>query len=114
MPRITCEELRQMIGKGENVVIVDTRQSSGYNAERIKGAINIYYDPSGYQMDRDMMLAALPVNTLTVFYCDCLDDSDSAMMALELMNLGYDVDNVKALKGGYLRWKELGYPTESV
>ncbi len=114
MPRITCEELRQMIGKGENAVVVDTRNSSGYNAEHIKEAINIYYDPSAYQMDRDMMLAALPVNKPTVFYCDCLDDSESAIMALELMNLGYDVDNVKALHGGFLRWKELGYPTESV
>ena len=54
VPRITCEELKQLIDKGENVVIIDTRKSSGYNAEHIKGAINIYYNPAGYQMEREM------------------------------------------------------------
>jgi len=60
------------------------------------------------------MLSVLPVDKLLVFYCDCIDDSDSAIMTLEMMNLGYDVENIRALGGGYLRWKELDYPTESV
>jgi len=33
------------------------------------------------------------------------------MMALELMDLGYDAGKVKALSGGFPRWRELGYPT---
>jgi len=114
VPRITCEELRQLIDKGQSVVIIDTRKSSGYNAEHIKGAINIYNNPSGYQMEREMMLSALPMDIPLVFYCDCMDDSESALMALEMMNLGYDVNYVRALSGGWLRWKELDYPTESV
>ena len=114
VPRITCEELRQLIDKGESVVIIDTRKSSGYNADHIKGAVNIYYNPSGYQMEREMMLSALPLDILVVFYCDCIDDSESSIMALETMNLGYDTNNIRALNGGFLRWKELDYPTESV
>ena len=114
VPRITCEELRQLVEKGERVVIIDTRKSSGYNADHIKGAVNIYYNPSGYQMEREMMLSALPLVVLLVFYCDCIDDSESSIMALETMNLGYGTNNVRALNGGFLRWKELDYPTESV
>jgi 3-mercaptopyruvate sulfurtransferase SseA len=34
-------------------------------------------------------------------------------LAQELLGLRYDADKVKALKGGLLRWKQLGYPTES-
>ena len=113
VPRITCEELKQMINKRKNVVIIDVRMNSAYYAEHIKGAVNIYYHPSGDQMGREIMLSALPMDTLLVFYCDCIDDSESAIMALELMKLGYDSDNIRALNGGFLRWKELDYPTES-
>jgi len=113
VPRITCEELKQMINKRKNVVIIDVRMNSAYYAEHIKGAVNIYYHPSGDQMEREIMLSALPMDTLLVFYCDCIDDSESAIMALELMKLGYDSDNIRALNGGFLRWKELDYPTES-
>jgi rhodanese-related sulfurtransferase len=114
VPRITCEELKQLIDNGEKVVLIDTRRNSGYSAEHIKGAVNIYYEPSVYQMERELMLSSLPADKLLVFYCDCIDDSESAIMALELINLGYDVDNVRALSVGFLRWKELDYPTESV
>jgi len=34
-------------------------------------------------------------------------------MALELWQLGYDKDNLKALRGGSLRWEELDYPLAS-
>ena len=114
VPRLTCEELKQMIEKGESVVTIDVRKNNLYSGEHVKGAVNIYYDPTGDQMDRGFILSALPIDKLLVFYCDCIDDSESAIMALEMMNLGYDVDNVRALEGGYLRWKELNYPVESV
>ena len=112
VPRITCEELKQMIDKGESVVIIDVRKNNLYSADHIKGAVNIYYHPTGDRMEREIILSALPVEKLLLFYCDCIDDSESAIVALEMMNLGYDVDNVRALEGGYLRWKELDYPTE--
>lgn len=112
VPRITCEALKQLIDKGEKVVIIDTRKNSAYNAEHIEGAVNIYYNPAGDPVEREMILSALPGDKLLVFYCDCIDDSESALMALEMMNLGYDVNKVRALGGGFLRWKELGYPTK--
>lgn len=110
VPRITCEELKQLMDKRENPVVIDTRSSAGYSREHIQGAVNIYYNPSDYPIDRELMLTALPANRLLVFYCDCADDSTSAEMALEMINLGYNADKIRALSKGFSRWQELGYP----
>ena len=110
--RITCEELKQLIDRGGDVVLIDTRDNTSYNREHIEGAVNIYYDPSGYSMDREMTLAALPADKLLVPYCDCMDDSTSALVALELIGLRYDLEKVKALSGGIPRWRELDFPFE--
>jgi len=112
VPRITCEDLKQLMDKGEPVLIIDTRTSSSYNEEHIKGAFNIYYNLAGDPVERAITFTALPADKPLVFYCDCLDESDSAMMALELKSQRYDIDEVKALSQGFMRWKELGYPTE--
>jgi rhodanese-related sulfurtransferase len=113
VPRITCEELKTMIDRNEILVVIDTRKSLDYQTEHIKGAINIYYDPSGDSMERELMLSALPLDTLLVVYCDCIGDTESALVALELLNLRYDLARVKALKDGLPRWRELGFPVES-
>ena len=110
LPRITVEDLRQMIDKGEDLVVVDTRDSASYAAGHIKGAINIYYNPTADPTERQMMLIALPMEKLIVTYCDCTDDANSANLADEIYKLGYDRDKVKVLSGGSLRWVELKYP----
>lgn len=113
IPRISVEELKQMIDKGAPMVTVDVRDGGSYEAGHIKGAVNIYYDPTADPMDRQMMLMALPMDKLIVTYCDCTDDASSANMAQELYKLGYDRDKVKVLAGGSLRWVELKYPMET-
>jgi rhodanese-related sulfurtransferase len=110
IPRITAEELKQLIDKGADLVTIDTRDSGSYDAGHIKGAVNIYYDPTSDPMNRQMMLIALPMDKLIVTYCDCTDDASSANMAEELYQLGYDRDKIKVLRGGSLRWVELKYP----
>jgi rhodanese-related sulfurtransferase len=109
--RISAEELKQMIDKGSaNLIIVDVRDSGSYNAGHIKGAINIYYDPTANPTDRQQMLSVLSMEKLIVTYCDCSDDASSATVADELYIMAYDRDKVKALKGGSLRWVQLKYP----
>ncbi len=110
IPRIAAEELKQMIEKGEDLVAIDTRDGGSYDAGHIKGAINIYYNPTADPMERQMMLIALPMDKLIVTYCDCTDDGNSAQLADEIYKLGYDRDKVKVLSGGSLRWIELKYP----
>jgi hydroxyacylglutathione hydrolase len=110
IPRISVEDLKQKIDKGENVVVVDVRDGGSYAAGHVKGAINIYYDATADPMDRQMMLMALPMEKLVVTYCDCTDDASSAKIADELIKLGYETDKIKVLSGGSLRWVELKYP----
>ncbi len=110
VPRMTVEELKKLIDKKSDVVIVDTRDSSSYELGHIKGAVNIYYNPTGDPADREMTLVALPMDKPIVIYCACQNEEESAPMALELWHLGYDHDKVLALKGGSIRWEEIGYP----
>jgi len=111
LPRITVEEVKNKIDKGDkDFVILDVRDAASYAAGHIKGAVNIYYDATGDPMNRQMMLMALPMDKLVVTYCDCTDDASSATIADELLMLGYDRDKVKILSGGSLKWVEVKYP----
>jgi len=93
-------------------VVIDTRDTASYNTEHIKGAVNVYYDPSGYSMERELMLSGLPTDRLLVPYCDCPEDTTSSEMAQELLNLRFDEDKVKVLQDGIGRWRELKYPVD--
>ena len=67
--RITCEELKQMLDRGEKVVIIDTRGNSEYHAGHIRKAVNIYYNAVGDPQERELTLSVLPGDTLLVPYC---------------------------------------------
>lgn len=109
-PRITAEEVERRIKNKEEVVIVDTDDSISYDAEHIKGAVNITYDPTTDARAEDDTLSALPGDKLIVFYCNCPHEEDSAPFVIEMQQLGYDAAKVKALQGGLVRWEQLGYP----
>jgi rhodanese-related sulfurtransferase len=110
VPRITAEEVQRVVKENGNVVLVDTDDSESYASEHIKGAVNIAYDPTTDLREQDPSLSALPGDKLVVFYCNCAHEEDSAPLVLEMWELGYDRDKVKALKGGLTRWEQLGYP----
>ena len=111
LPRITVEELKKKVDREDkDFVILDVRDAASYEAGHIKGAVNIYYDPTGDPMNRQMMLMALPMDRLIVAYCDCTDDSNSGAVADELSALGYDLDKLSVLSGGSLKWVEVKYP----
>jgi rhodanese-related sulfurtransferase len=109
VPRITAEEVQRLM-KDKNVVLVDTDDSESYGDEHIKGAVNIAYDPTADPRAQDETLSALPGNKLIVFYCNCPHEEDSAPLVMEMWQLNYDHDKVKALQGGLARWEQLKYP----
>jgi len=110
VPRITGEEVERLAKDKGKVVIVDTDDPEAYAAEHIKGAVNITYDPTADVRGQDQTLSALPGDRLIVFYCNCPHEEDSAPLVLEMWELGYEHEKVKALKGGLTRWEQLGYP----
>jgi rhodanese-related sulfurtransferase len=50
------------------------------------------------------------MDKLIIIYCDSEDENISAGLALELYDLGCDMDNLKILSGGAAQWKKQGYP----
>ncbi len=97
-------DLFEAIGKGENVVPLDTRQALGFELEHIPGAINI---PHG-TMD-EHSTGHLDKTKVYVCYCDGIGCNASTKGALNMTKLGF---KVKELIGGIAWWKYDGYPTE--
>jgi rhodanese-related sulfurtransferase len=108
--RIAALDVKQLIAKKADIVLIDTQPAENYEMWHIPTAVNIPYISTGNPTDREMMLVALPMDKLIVIYCLCEEGTDSARMALELKRLGYDDDKVKVLEGGLIKWDEAGYP----
>lgn len=108
--RIAALEVKELLAKKADIVIVDTQPPENYEMWHIPTAVNIPYIPTANPTDREMMLVALPMDKLIVIYCLCEEGTDSARMALELKRLGYDSDKIKVLEGGLIKWDESGYP----
>ena len=104
-PTLQPDELRKMIRSRADIVIVDAQVKGAYDAGHIPGAINIPWEEK--LRSSGNLTRTKPV----VIYCACGQDEKSTDMANQLMGkFGYR--NVKVLKGGWLKWLEMGYPQE--
>lgn len=103
---ITPQELKKDIDThAPGIVIVDTSAPPVWEDEHIPGAVNFSYDKN------ITAPVPLPRDKTLVIYCACKDDEDSKDVARQLSLLGYR--NVKVLKGGWFKWLDLKYKTES-
>ena len=109
VPRITIQELKEMMDNGTEVTIIDTQPPAIYAMGHIKGAISLPWKSQIALEDVWSLASDIPV----VIYCDCgPGEADSADVASQLIRMGFD--NVKALKDPSIRgWKEAGYPMET-
>lgn len=109
VPRISIQELKEMMDNGTEVVIIDTQPRVLFDIGHIKGAISIPWKSQIALEDVWSLQSNIPIIT----YCDCgPGESDSADMASQLIKMGF-VD-VKALKNPSVRgWQEAGYPMET-
>lgn len=67
LPRITCEQLKQMMDDGEPLVVVDTRIEFFFNNGHIPQSINIIYQPNEEEPEGFL---TLPKDEPIIFYCD--------------------------------------------
>lgn len=67
LPRITCEQLKQMIDNGEPLVVVDTRLEFFFNMGQLPQSINI---PFQQEDEQTASFLALPKDKPIIFYCD--------------------------------------------
>ena len=102
---IKPEELKKLIESKADIVVVDNQPKGAYDMGHIPGAVNFPWAP------QIKVPVNLPRNKTLILYCACSHEEDSTDVAEKLMReFGYH--NIKVLEGGWLRWVELGYPTE--
>lgn len=103
--RITPEELKAMLDRGEDVAVVDVRSAAELaETGKLRGAIwlnikSIEDRGTGIPRDRDVVL-----------YCSCPNEATAAKAALLLRERG--IRRVRPLLGGYDAWRARGYPLE--
>ncbi len=106
VPKISVDEVRQRLQRGENLLPLDVRQPGAY-AEypgAIPGSLRI---PPAELPDR---YREIPREPIVVAYCTCLHQSTGARAAQYLRFHGFP--NVRVLEGGYGAWIDAGYPVE--
>jgi membrane protein DedA with SNARE-associated domain/rhodanese-related sulfurtransferase len=105
--RITVEELKEKIDKGEDLVIVDLRHALDFEAdpETIPGA---------FRMDATELREKnnkLPRDRQIILYCTCPNEATSAQLAILLRKQG--ILHIRPLQGGLDAWRERGYPVDN-
>jgi len=72
LPRVTCQELKQLMDEGVDLTLVDTGGGGHFRMGHIKGASNIPSDPLPPYTEEwvENKLTMLPSDKLTIFYCD--------------------------------------------
>ena len=102
MARITADDLRALVERNENPVIVDLRPRTHLADPRsIPGALPMDL------ADVERQLAKFPKDLEIVFFCDCPNEASAASAAKLLMDLGYT--RVRPLLGGIDAWTAAGY-----
>ena len=104
-PEVTPAELKEMIESKADIVILDNQPKAGYDAGHIPGAISFPW------VKEIKSAVTLPHDKPLILYCACDAEEDAIHMAALLLE-GFMYTNVKVLKGGWLKWVELGYPVE--
>jgi rhodanese-related sulfurtransferase len=100
---IPPDEGLAMIEK-ERALVIDVRVPDQYEAQHVRGAINIPLESLGAS------IARLPKDKDAPILCVCNRGNISANGMLYLKSLGYT--RVKSLSGGTIAWAREGLPTE--
>jgi rhodanese-related sulfurtransferase len=111
VPRIPANEVREMLAKKADFILVDTNPADYYEMWHITAAVNVpYFTLMNTPEKREAMLGVLPKDKLIVIYCLCEEGADSSEVALMLRSMGYRRDSVKVLEGGLIQWDAKKYP----
>jgi rhodanese-related sulfurtransferase len=101
----TPEEVRKRQEAGESFHLVDVREDNEWQKGHASGAIHM---GKGI-IERDIEKSIPDHDAEIVLYCG--GGYRSALAADALQQMGYR--NVISMDGGWKRWRELDYPTES-
>ena len=107
LPRISVEELRDLITSDAGPIIVDVRSALGREHDRrcIPGAMEMSLD------EVPTRLVDFPWDREIVFYCACPNEASAAFAARKLLDRGNS--KVRPQRGGLDAWAAAGYEIES-
>ena len=98
MARITVDELKDMINRGHEPVIVDARSRAAQQLEApIPGAL-LY----NRETPPDQVFANVPKDVAIIVYCNCPNEATAAVIAKQLIAHGFR--EVRPLIGGLDAW----------
>ncbi len=100
---IAIEELKDLLDKKVDFVLLDVRSYAGFLESHIKGAKNVPVDELEKNVD------SLDRSKLIVVYCGGPTCPLSGYAFEKLNKLGF---NVRAFEGGISEWKSAGYAVE--
>jgi rhodanese-related sulfurtransferase len=104
--RVTRDELREMLERGDDFVLVDALSPMSFAASHLPGAINL---TPGWVDER--ALRRIPdLDAEIVVYCESADCDSSVSVANRLAELGYR--NVAHYAEGKRDWAAAGLPLE--
>ena len=103
--RITVEELKAKVERGDKIVILDVRGGDyDSSSTKIRGAVRIA------PADLQSRLGEIPHDREIITYCACSTDGGAVKAAETLLANGFK--QVRALRGGWNAWTQAGGPVE--
>ena len=105
MARITVDELRQLLERGREPLVVDLRPA----ADRVRDGAIPGARAIGFSAIANH-LTEFPKDREVVFYCNCPNEASAAVVAKRFVDLGYT--RVRPLAGGFDAWASAGYRIE--
>jgi len=105
--RIRPEEVKEKLGAGEDLVILDLRHPLDAEIEprTLPGAVRLSSE------ELEERRHEIPTDRDIVLYCNCPDEATSARAALQLKRHG--IGRVRPLAGGFAAWAREGFPLSS-
>lgn len=105
--RVTLDEVRARMDRGEPLALVDARSAEAWSKaeSQIPGSVRVPPDEAAEH------LADVPKGRSVVTYCTCPHEDSSAHVARKLEEAGFK--DVHALHGGFDAWVRAGHPVEA-
>ena len=112
LARITPDQLKRELDRGENPVIVDVQGCAFHRASHVAGIPGVIrIDGRRLGQYKDTPIPDDWRNRDVVLYCSCPSEISSARVALLLRQKG--VKHVQPLAGGLQAWRARGFPVSS-
>ncbi len=109
MNLLSRSELKQMLGRQEDFLLLNVLSTSSFQKSHIPGSQNASVSEADFVKQVESLLTSKDKDYPIVTYCGGFHCNASKIAANLLLESGYT--NVSAFEGGMEDWLDAGYPT---